>query len=88
MSGVEFVDGLPGDTPMQSRVHRERIREFAAELRKQPGRWAIYPWTTTDSGSRATASRISRGKVVAFGDGFRAVSSHGTVYVQYREQGR
>lgn len=83
MSGIEFVDELPG-SDRQSRVHRERMREFADELRKQPGRWAVVPWETTELSSRATASRISRGKVAAFGRGYEAVSTHGTVYVRYQ----
>lgn len=84
MSEIEFVDQLPGESAMHSRVHRRRMREFAEAVKKQPGRWAIYPWPTTESSARATASRISRGKVVAFGDGFESVSSHGTVYVRWQ----
>lgn len=84
MSEIEFVDQLPGQAAMQSRIHRKRMAEFAEAVKKQPGRWAIYPWPTTEGSARATASRISRGKVAAFGVGFEAVSSYGTVYVRWQ----
>ena len=79
---IEFVDELPVAAP-NSRVHRNGLKEFAGELKKQPGRWAIYPGTTTQLSSRAFASRVGRGKVASFGSGFEATSSLGVVYVRY-----
>lgn len=80
---VEFVDSVPGEVPPNSRIHRQRVREFAEQVKRNPGRWAVYPYPTTELGARAAASRISRGKVVGFGDGFEAVCQRGTVYVRY-----
>lgn len=87
MTEIEFVDELPTDGSRQTRLHREEMREFANALREQPGRWAKLPWETTELSSRATASRISLGKVAAFGTGYEAVSTRGTVYVRYHGVG-
>lgn len=79
---IEFVDELPATAP-NSRIHRNELKEFAGELKKQPGRWAIYPVATTYQSSRAFASRVGRGKVSSFGVGFEATSTMGVVYVRY-----
>lgn len=84
MTSFEFVDEVPGAVPPNSRMHRQRVTEFVAAVRKKPGKWAIYPYPTTELSARATASRISRGKVAAFGDEFEAVVRHGVVYVRYQ----
>lgn len=78
---TEFVDQPP--TSMQSRMHRARLKAFVEEVRKHPGKWAVYPYPSTNGSARAIASRISRGKLVVFGEGFEATSNHGTVYVRY-----
>lgn len=83
MKEIQFVDEVPGDPAPNSRLHRQRLREFADAVRKKPGQWAVFPYPATDIAGRAAASRISRGKVNSFGDGFEAVSRRGTVYVRY-----
>lgn len=83
MSDIEFVDQIPGEAAPNSLLNRQRLREFADAVRKQPGRWAIYPYPTTDLAARAAASRINRGKIAAFGDRFEAMCSHGVVYVRF-----
>lgn len=84
MRGIEFVDAPPGNPSVgNSLLHRQRMSEFVAALRDRPGQWAIYPWPSTELSARAIASRISRGKIAAFGDGFEATASRGTVYARY-----
>ena len=80
---IEFLDEIPGDPAPNSRIHRKRMQEFIDAVRRHPGKWAVYPYPTTDMAARATASRISRGKIASFGTGFEAVSSHGRVYVRF-----
>lgn len=84
MSEIEFVGALPGSANVgNTRMHRKRMSEFALALRDRPGEWAIYPYPSTDLSARAIASRISRGKIAAFGDGYEATATKGTVYVRY-----
>lgn len=84
MSEIEFVDALPADaTTGNNRLHRKVVATFVAALRDRPGEWAKYPYPSTDLSARAIASRISRGKIVAFGEGFEATASKGTVYVRF-----
>jgi len=84
MSGIEFVDAPPPSPGAgNSLLHRQRVSEFVAALRDRPGEWAIYPYPSTEVSARAAASRISRGKVAAFGAGFQATASRGVVYARY-----
>jgi hypothetical protein len=88
VSGIEFLDELPGKAAPNSRLHRKQLFEFAEAVKKEPGRWAIYPFPSTDLAARATASRISNGKIAAFKVGFEAVTRRGVVYVRYEGQGQ
>jgi hypothetical protein len=81
MSEIEFVDEPPRST--FDRDRRRKVLEFAAELRKNPGRWAIYPWPSSNEGARALAFRISHGCSVAFADGFNATARGTVTYVCY-----
>lgn len=81
---VEFLDGPPpSGSGRWDRVRRERIEHFAESLRANPGQWAIYPLELTNTAARATASRISCGRIAAFGEGFQATSRGEKVYVRY-----
>lgn len=75
--GIEWVDEPP------FAVHRKAQAEFAKKLRAYPGRWAIYPMASSKESARAAASRISRGRIAAFAEGFEAVTRRGVVYVRY-----
>jgi hypothetical protein len=81
MIDVEWADPPP---PRGGSLTRMEQRTFAAELRSRPGCWAVFP---ANGGSyvaiRALASRISRGKQAAFGQGYEAISRNGMVYVRY-----
>lgn len=82
MSDIEWMDEPP-PTERWDSAHRRRVQQFAEQLRQNPGKWTIYPWTSSESSARAMASRISRGKVQAFAEGFQAVSRRGATYVRY-----
>lgn len=83
---IDFVDELPPSEGSWDSLHRKKVQEFAAALKRRPGRWAVYPWVPTDTAGRALASRISRGKIATFADGFQAVSRRGTVYIRYTQK--
>lgn len=80
---IEFVDELPPPAGPWDGMHRRQVQEWAERLKQNPGRWAIYPWTSTNVAGRALASRISRGKNQTFSEGFHAVFRRGMVYVRY-----
>ena len=84
MSDIEFVNDLPENGRVfNSRLHRQMMADFAAAAKANPGRWAVWPYPSTYAAARAVASRISLGKIAAFGDGYDAVCNQGTVYVRY-----
>jgi hypothetical protein len=83
MSDIEFMDELPPRAGSWDGLTRREVQHFAEQLRQHPGQWAAYPWCPSNDASRALASRISRGKIKSFADGFQAVSRKGTVYVRY-----
>lgn len=83
---IEFMDELPPQVGPWDGLHRRRVQQFADELRRNPGRWAVYPWTPNMEAARAMASRISRGKMAAFAENFQAVSRGGVVYVRYERE--
>lgn len=62
---------------------RKKQREFAEELKTRPNQWAIYPSTGSSVAIRALSSRISKGRLSAFKEGFEAVSRHGVIYVRF-----
>ena len=84
MSEVEFIDEPPPSSGRWDRLRRDATIEFAETLRHNPGRWAIYPWSSTSEAARAVATRISNGKNKSFGDGFEATARGTTVYVRYQ----
>lgn len=84
---IEFVDELPPLSGHWDGLHRQEVKRFAEQVRQHPGRWAVYPWTPNEIAGRALASRISRGKISAFADGFQAVSRRGVVYIRYIGKG-
>ncbi|GAB2648401.1 hypothetical protein ACWDYH_05580 [Nocardia goodfellowii] len=73
-----FYTELPAP---QTRARERANREFAAELRRNPGRWAVYPWHTRSPHS--TKHRLRNGMSAAFGTGFESEVRGGTVYVRY-----
>lgn len=84
---VEFVDDLPPARPF---TPSEAIAEFAATVRQQPGRWAIYPWSS-NLGHRTLLSRASdinrhRG-TPSLRTGFEAAVRDGVMYVRYIGRG-
>ena len=80
---LEFAD------PVVTAPTREQQRQWAEALKKHPGRWAKYPWPGVSYGAtRALASRISCGKISAFGRGFTAMQRKGEVFVKYIGTGR
>lgn len=88
MSGIEFVDEPPPSRGRWDGARRREMQKFAAELKENPGRWAIYPWPTGKEAARAMASRISNGHIATFAKGFSAVSRGDVVYVSYEEEDR
>lgn len=62
---------------------RKEQREFAEQLKARRDQWAIYPSSGSSVAIRALASRISNGRMSAFGEGFEAVTRHGVVYVRF-----
>ncbi|MEV6070287.1 hypothetical protein AB0L82_27395 [Nocardia sp. NPDC052001] len=75
---VVFVDEVP---PPVTRARERANREFAEELRANPGRWARYPWPTRYPHS--TKHRIRHGRAAAFGSGFEAEVRGGVVLVRF-----
>ncbi|MFD7843979.1 hypothetical protein ACFV4K_13735 [Nocardia sp. NPDC059764] len=65
----------------QTRARERANRQFAAELRRRPGRWAVYPWPTRHPHS--TKHRLRNGMSAAFGPGFEAEVREGVVYIRY-----
>jgi hypothetical protein len=57
------------------------LGNFAAQLRENPGRWAIYPKPTQAPGT--TAWHINHGRLKVFGQGFEATRRADTLYVRY-----
>lgn len=66
-------------------ARRSRYRLVAAELRRQPGEWALVKASESPAGARATASQIRRGLVPAFlpSGHFEVVVRGPGVYVRY-----
>lgn len=83
MSNIEWVDKPPKGRTNWDSAHRAEVRKFAAELKRRPGQWAVYPWTKSQVSARAMASRISNGKISAFKHGFRGVCRGDVTYVRY-----
>lgn len=79
---VVFVDEVPAPV---TRARERANREFADELRANPGRWAIYPWPTRYPHS--TKHRIRHGRAAAFGPGFEAEVRDGVVLVRFNPDG-
>lgn len=77
---IEWADPPP---PKGGSLLRKEQRAFAEELKARPGQWAIYPSTRSSVAVRALASRISNGRLTAFGKGFEAVTRHGVIYVRF-----
>lgn len=86
MSDIEWVDEPPFGKGNWNRLRREEARKFADELKRNPGKWAVYPWASTSEAARATASRISNGRTATFAHGFQAISKGEVVYVCYQEE--
>lgn len=80
---IEWVDEPPRGRGNWDNQRRDETRQFAAELKRHPGRWAAWPFETTALAARAMATRISQGRTATFAEGFRAVSRGDRVYVQY-----
>lgn len=81
---IEFVDDLPGRAPTSS----EDIEAFAAALRLQPDRWAVYPWSDelAPKTLSSRASDINRSRSTApsaLRSGFEAAVRGGVLYVRY-----
>ncbi|MDT9662677.1 hypothetical protein RTZ71_18380 [Rhodococcus qingshengii] len=70
--------------PPQTRARERENRQFAEELRRHPGRWAMYPWPTRYPHS--TKHRLRTGMAAAFGPGFESEVRAGVVYVRYNPQ--
>lgn len=62
---------------------RKEQREFAEKLKARREQWAIYPSTGSSVAIRALASRISNGRMSAFGEGFEAITRDGVIYVRF-----
>lgn len=81
---VEFVDELP-DAPRGRRDTKHS--RLANELRKNPGKWAKWPFPiTSDNGTYALTSQINKGVRASFPpEEFEAVTRNKTVYIRCRE---
>lgn len=79
---ADFVDELP---PATGKANNRDLKEFAAELRANPGRWAKYPRPlATLSSASMTGSLIRNGRMASFSDGpFEAEARLGRLYVRY-----
>ena len=87
MSEVEFVDKLPPGIGAWDSFSRREAEHFAEALRANPGRWAVHPGgPRNESAARALSSRINRGKIAAFAEGFEAAARQGTVYVRFLKE--
>lgn len=65
--------------------HKGRYVEFASELAKHPGRWAVLPaQSQSEKGAAATAQNIRRGKLKGFTKGEYETALSGTkIYVRF-----
>lgn len=82
---VEFVDELPN---VGTTATPELVACFAESLRREPGRWAVYPWSDelAPHSRRSRASDINagrRGAPAALRDGFQAAVRAGVMYVRF-----
>lgn len=73
-----FYSQLPAP---QTRARERANRQLAAELRRNRGQWAVYPWPTRHPHS--TKHRLRSGLTAAFGPGFESEVREGVVYVRY-----
>jgi hypothetical protein len=79
MNGIEFVD-LPED-PSSSIGKGRILRDFADELRKNPGKWAKYPFSV--KAQSAMVYRLRNGESQAFPRGeFEARVHNGDLFVR------
>lgn len=67
MSTTEFVTA-----PALS--NRQKLEAFAADLRANPGKWAVYP--TVQRNPNQTVWRIKHGKVKELRNGFQAIKDN------------
>lgn len=71
VTDLEFVDELP---PRPERRNRGLVemKRIAAELRRNPNRWAVVYRGPTPNAARVKASQIRGGRTATFGLGFDA----------------
>jgi hypothetical protein len=77
-----FVETLP-DRRGGGRHPDPALVQFAADVRANPDRWALYPNTIGPRSGSALVRYISSGQGAFSGGGFEAAVRAGVLYVRY-----